>query len=161
MMASIRRLDLHWSRSDALRLAASFVLAVLLWGWVTNSKDPEISRTFSGVQVTTPVLASPLQIVGSVPAVSVRISGPRSKIDDLASADISATLDVSKIPVPGNYNVKIHVDKPDGIWTAQATPARVPIQVDQSVTKQFVLETQVTWNVDATIQAEASVVRAS
>lgn len=150
-------LRLRLSRSDAIRLAASLILAILLWGWVTNAQDPETARTFTNVDVTVGELPAPLQVVGSIPDVNVRVVGPRSVIRELESSDITASLELGSINKPGDYTVPIKLETPRGVWNSSSTPSRLPIRVEETVTELFVIEAVTTGNVDATRQVSANV----
>ncbi|MEA2515427.1 MAG: hypothetical protein QOJ59_4916, partial [Thermomicrobiales bacterium] len=48
---------------------------------------------------------------------------------------------------PGTYNVSIIVSAPDGVWRRQSMPARVQIQVEESVAKQFSIVPEVAGDV--------------
>lgn len=157
----LQQLSMRFTRADAIRLVASLILAILLWGLVTSAQDPEQTRTFTGVQVAVGELPSPLQVVGDVPDVAVRVTGPRSVVSDMSASDITASLDLDGIEAPGESTVSIHVETPRGIWDASANPSRLPIRVEESITKSFVVETEITGSTDATRQASATVVDAS
>lgn len=161
MNAFLARANLRLSRADLIRLAASFILSLLLWGWVTQSQDPSTDRTFSGIPVTTGELPAPLQVVGTISDVTVRVTGPRSIVSDITSDDVSASLDLDGIVAPGEYTRNIKIETPRGVWTKTSTPSRVPILVQETVTKQFVVDADVSGNLDATRQISASITDAS
>src|SRR5687767_9045422 len=92
-----QRIRPRFARSDIVRLAASLILAILLWGWVTDAQDPEMTRQFSNVPITVGEVAAPLQVVGTIPDISVVVAGPRSVIEEVNLADIVAKLDLDDV----------------------------------------------------------------
>jgi YbbR domain-containing protein len=161
MQAPAGRYSVQIDRSTAMRLGASLVLALLLWGWVTISRDPETTRSFTNVPISVGQLPNDLQVVGELPNVAVRITGPRSEVSDLISSDVTASLDLGGIDAEGDYTASIDVQTPRGIWSSEASPSRLPVRVERSVTQQFVLETAISGNVDSTRQVSASIVDVS
>ncbi|MCC6790227.1 MAG: hypothetical protein IT336_00995, partial [Thermomicrobiales bacterium] len=157
----LQRFRVRLTRADGVRLVASLILAVLLWGLVTNAQDPETSRTFTNVPIGVGELPSPLQVVGDVPDISVRVTGPRSVVADMTSTDVAASLDLDNIDEPGDVTVDIDVEAPRGIWEVVSTPSRLPIRIEESVTELFVVETEIIGNVESTRQVSATVQDAS
>ena len=154
-MQPIRRFPrLPATRADLMRLGASFVLALLLWGLVTVSQDPETTRSFGSVPVSVGDIGT-LQVVGTVPEVTVTVSGPRSEVSDLVSTDLQVSLDLDDVDGPGQHSVPVDIEGPNGVWEASSSPARLPIVVDESVVRQMPIETEVVGNVDATRQVSA------
>ena len=156
-----QRFRVRLARPDVIRLAASLILAVLLWGWVTDAQDPEMTRQFPNVTLDVAELPNDLEIVGAFPDVSVQVTGPRSIISDLTPADVTAELDVDQVESAGQYTLDIDVNTPGGVWDTEVTPTRLPIQVEQSVTHQFVIEPVITGTFDATRQIDVSIVDTS
>jgi YbbR domain-containing protein len=157
----LQRFRVRLTRADGVRLVASLILAILLWGLVTSAQDPEMSRTFTSVPIEVGELPAPLQVVGDVPDISVRVTGPRSVISDMTSNDVRASLDLDDIDRPEEETVSIEVETPRGVWEVQPNPSRLPIRVEESVTELFVVETVFTGNVESTRQVNATVEDAS
>jgi YbbR domain-containing protein len=153
----LQRLPMRLTRADGVRLVASLILAILLWGLVTNAQDPEMSRTFSSVPIKVGELPSPLQVVVDVPDASVTVTGPRSVISDMSASDVTASLDLDGIDEPGDVTVSIDAGTPRGVWDVSVNPTRLPIRVEESVTELFVVQTEITGNLDATRQVNATV----
>ncbi|MFL5761487.1 MAG: YbbR-like domain-containing protein [Thermomicrobiales bacterium] len=133
-----------------IRLGSSLVLALILWGWVTTSEDPQRSKQFSDVSIEVAGLKNGLQVVGTLPNALVTIKGPQSTIQDTRASDVSARLDIEHITGPGTYSVPVIVDAPDGVWDAVADPDRVSVEVEQTVAKQFTLEWEQSGTTDGT-----------
>jgi YbbR domain-containing protein len=128
------------TKATLIRLASSLVLALILWGWVTTSEDPQRDRTFNDVPINVSGLTNDLQVVGSLPSATVTIKGPQSVIQPSRVTDVSARLDVEHITGPGTYSVPVLVSAPDGVWDENVEPSRISVQVEQTVAKQFTLE---------------------
>ncbi len=133
----------HVSSADLARLIASIVLALLLWGWVTVQQDPETVRVFPNIAIEVGELPDSLVVVTSVPTAVVTVTGPRSVVNALVPADIAAHLDLHGIEQPGTYVVRVLVSAPDGVWSTKVTPSRLEIVVENTVSRDFVLEPEI------------------
>ncbi len=131
------------SRGSLLRLAASVGLALILWAWVTTLRDPETSRTFSGVEVAVNDLAETLVILDPPEEVQVRITGPESVIDSVTAGALSASLELAEVSQPGTYDLPVAVDVPEGVWRTQTTPEAVEVTIESAVSQVFRLEVSV------------------
>ena len=149
-MATFEWLRTRVSSTDVVRLIASLVLALLLWGWVSVQQDPETSRVFPNIPIVVDELPDGLVVVSAVPDATVTVTGPRSVVSDISIDEISAKLDLSEVDGPGTYNVRVEVDTPPGLFSRRVTPSRVEIHVEQSVTQEFVLAIQIEGETDAT-----------
>jgi YbbR domain-containing protein len=125
-----------------LRLLSSFVLALLLWGWVTDRQNPPIERTFEDVPLREPQLEPPLQIVGDLgdEAVRVLVEGPSSLVEELVLSDLEPHLDLSPVETPGTYTLPVEVPLPNGVELRRVTPRQVTILVDEVATESFHLD---------------------
>src|SRR5262245_4717557 len=90
----------RFTRADATRLIASLVLATLLWGWVSLVTDPEITKTFPNLPLVTEPLADDLVIVTDLPAITVRLTGPESVLEDITSDEITVSIPTGDIDEP-------------------------------------------------------------
>ena len=138
-MTPLDRLRPHLTRSDGIRLASSLLLAIILWGWVTTAQDPEIRRSFTEAPIVAPALPDDLVIVGTLPTATLRLSGPRSVVNAIASSSVQATLDLDGVTEPGSYTVDVDADVDDDVWSVEVSPARLAIVVEHTVAKQFPL----------------------
>ena len=92
----------------------SLVLAVLLWVWVTNLEDPEMSRRFTQLPVQV-VQRQPDLIVldqDKLPGVTVEVRGPRSVVQNLNPEDLHPEVDLSGVTSPGTQEVPVRVRAP-------------------------------------------------
>jgi YbbR domain-containing protein len=135
------------SRRDALnRLLLSILLAVGLWAWVTSSRDPDRTRTFANVPVTPVNVPPELVMVGELPTVEARFRASRSVTEDLVSTDAVATVDFSEVSGPGSYTLPVRLERPDGVWSVSASPASVPVVVEEQQSKALHLEVRASGN---------------
>jgi YbbR domain-containing protein len=137
------RLTGRFSREDVIRLIASLVLATLLWGWVSLVTDPEVTRSFGPYTPDYEPLEGDLLLVGSIPDVVVRLTGPESVIEDVTIDEIAVSIDTSEIDEPNEYTLPIRVTAPDGVRKRQAVPTSVKIFVERTQTAIFPLEPEV------------------
>ncbi len=130
---------IRMSTATALRLLVSFVLALLLWGWVTTRQDPITAATYPAVPLSEPEPPEPLQLVDELGDVTVRllIEGPRSQTADLSEADLDPRLDLSEIDGPGEYTLPIEVTLPAGVRVEQMEPRQLTIRVDEPANRTF------------------------
>jgi YbbR domain-containing protein len=133
-----------------LRLVVSFILALLLWGWVYVQQDPIEPRSFAEVPLQPAQLPGDLRVFGELGNVAITVEGPRSLVDDLGRNDLRPRLDLSRVEGPDAYSVGIVVDLPDPLEVTRVEPDRVSIIVDEYVTKRFDLTIRKPAVVDAT-----------
>lgn len=145
----------RFTRADGARLVSSLILATMLWGYVSLVNDPERSETFTNVQLP-PVTDLPpgLVITTQLPTVSVRVTGPRSVVEDVSLADITVRLQTEDVEGPGQKTVDILVDAPDGLRKKSASPRQIQITVEESTSKQFDL----TYNKEELPPSDAQVI---
>jgi len=124
------------------RLVLSLVLAVVLWGWVTSSRDPERERVFSNIPVSAVNLAADLVLVTELTAITVRATGPRSAVEDLNATDIVATIDFGDIIETDSYTMRINVDEPDEIWSTSSSPDSVNVVIERQAAKSLPVTAQ-------------------
>jgi YbbR domain-containing protein len=137
------RLEGRVSRTDGIRLLSSLVLALLLWGWVTTSQDPERTKSFGNIAIQAEELNGDLEVsMSSLPTALVTVRGPESVIDDIAANQITAHLNLSNIHDPGTYTVPVNVSVPDAVWSHSVIPSQLSIEVERTMTKQFRLQVQ-------------------
>lgn len=124
------------------RLLLSLVLAVLLWGWVTNLENPIEPRRIPGVQVTTINRDEALFVVdeGRLPTVTAEVRGPRSSVNKLESTDLQAVVDLADVRQAGTQELPITVRAPDNVRVVGSEPRTVAITLDQQANKTFALE---------------------
>ncbi|HEX5165820.1 MAG TPA: CdaR family protein [Thermomicrobiales bacterium] len=136
----IDRLKRFADTGNAVRFFLSFILAFALWAWVTNERDPEQTYRASQVPVSAVGIPENLEIVGAVPAVDVTLQGPRSVIQTIDAASLTAEVNLDDVDGPGSYDRKVHVNAPDGIRTITTDPETITVELDTVVSKTFPVE---------------------
>jgi YbbR domain-containing protein len=136
----IERLKRFADTGNAVRFFLSFILAFALWAWVTNERDPEQSYRASDIPVSAIGVPEGLEVVGSRPSVDVTLQGPRSVIQTVDAASLSAEINLEDVDGPGEYTRKVRVDAPDGIRTVTTEPASITVVLDTVVSRTFTVE---------------------
>ena len=127
--------------SDAVfRAVASLALAFLLWAWVTTQRDPPETRVYADLTLQAPVLPEPLQIAGELPPVTIEVIGPRSVVDQVSRAGLRPSLDLSEVTGPGSYQAAVEVELPAAARVDSVTPARVPLVIDETMSRTMHLD---------------------
>lgn len=137
-MTLFRSLRFRPSQTQIVRFAVSFLLATLLWGWVTQLQDPFTTKRFTAIPVETSELPATLEVVSSLPEATVALSAASSQVEAIDREDITVRVDTSGIEKPGTYRVPLIVDSPD-VNLRSVQPDEVSIQVDDRVSTVFPL----------------------
>lgn len=135
-------------RNQVVRFLISLLIATVLWGWVTQLNDPFRTVYFRELDVTVQPLGDSLEVVTTLPRVSVQVHGPRSEVDQITRSEVSVILDTSGIDEAGEYRVPLIVNAPEGSSRFTVEPSEVPITVEEHVTEVMPLEVERTVNED-------------
>jgi YbbR domain-containing protein len=125
-------------------LAASFVLAFLVWILATVQADPIAQQTLSNVPVTV-VTRDGYTVIDMprAPTVRVIVQGQQSAIRLLTVEDISVRANLTDAE-PGQVTVPLTVTiGRRGIYAADTQPSQITVTVDQITTAQKPLEIDV------------------
>jgi YbbR domain-containing protein len=141
---STERLGRYFSREVMLRLLASLGLALILWSFVTVQRDPETTKAFADVPVAPANLGNSLVIVSDVKPVDINLSGPESVIEPIEQSEITASVDLSDVTQPGQYEVDLEVEKPGGVWETDIDPKRAMLTIEKVDQREFELSSDVT-----------------
>jgi YbbR domain-containing protein len=123
-------------RSHVLRLLGSLVLALVVWIYVTISRNPETQFPFENVFVQVRGLASGFVLtnaeglpLSAVDKVAVTLWAPES--EHLGLSDLRVFIDLSSVEEPGTYEalVQLETEQPARTWTV--TPQRLTVRVEQ------------------------------
>ena len=121
--------------STIVRLGISFLLATVLWGWVTNVQDPERVRTYEAVSVAVDPPVSGLEVVSDITAVRVELTAPDSVVDAINRSEVEPRLDLSDIDEPGTYQRQIEVDVSEAVRSVDISPREVSVVVQETVNR--------------------------
>jgi YbbR domain-containing protein len=122
----------------------SLALATFLWGWVTQTTDPIVTRRYQEMPIAVANLDDSMMIVTTLPTASVIVQGPESEFDQLSRAELSVSVDTSSVDGPGEYRLPVIVTGPDTSAQISVVPDRVQVQIDELVTEVMPLEVQST-----------------
>lgn len=140
-MTLFRSLRFRPSQVQVIRFVVSFLLATLLWGWVTQLQDPLDTKILYGVPVDTSDLPATWQIVSPLPETTVTLRDARSRVTPIMGQQVSVRVDTSGIQGPGRYQAPLIVESPP-VHTRSVEPSEVTIQVDDRVSAVFPLTSQ-------------------
>lgn len=135
-----REFPIRPNRTRIIRFAFSLLLAVLIWGWVTELNDPFITVNYRELDITAGPLDDSLEIVTSLPRASVTLRGPESRLENIQRNEISVTLDTSDVTKPGEYRLKLVVTTPDGPTERSVDPRELPVTIEQEITQIMPLD---------------------
>ncbi len=124
-------------------IVVSFILAFLMWIYVTSTVTDEVTRTFTGVRLElsgeNTLRDSKGLVITDVSTgnVNVSISGPRRVVASLNSGDLTAMIDVSKLSQSAYASVQYSIVYPNNIDTsALSVQRKLPESVNFMVSKQ-------------------------
>ena len=127
--------------SKVFTLVLSFVLACILWGYVVNVVNEEITVHIKNVPVTfegaqTLLEDRDLQVVtDQTEDVDLNITGRRSEVQNLSRDNVSVRVDLSDIRNSGEYSLAYGVSLPDGVDEDDVNISRSPYYVKVNVVK--------------------------
>ncbi len=126
------------TKTHIARFLLSLALATFLWGWVTQLQDPFQDKSFYNVPIQITDLPDNLQVITTLPSATVTLSGAESDLRSIAN--VNASLDVSNISGPGEYQVPVRVKNLDGVTDRKVEPNEIQIQVEVTQSKVFPIE---------------------
>lgn len=127
------------TKDQAIRFAISFLLALVLWGWVTQLQDPVQTQRYAEVTITTPDLPGTTQIVTTLPRTTVTVTDVESRLEDFSRSDITLTLDASRVSGPGSYQLPVIAETSRNVREIDVSPDTVSVQVEEEISENFPL----------------------
>ena len=120
-------------KSNKFNILISIVAAIIIWAYVTMGINPPKEGTISGIPVEILNLEAlqdrGLTVDKSISyTIDVSISGSRSDVDSLTSADFKATADITGFP-KGTNPVNVKVVGPNEIRITQIRPASIDVEI--------------------------------
>lgn len=129
----------HVTKDQAIRFSISFVIAIVLWGWVTQLQDPAQTQRYAEVTITPPDLPGTMQIVTTLPRATVVLTDVESRLDEFSRSDISITLDASRVSGPGTYQLPVIAETERSVREIRVSPDTVSVQVEEEISQNFPL----------------------
>ncbi len=128
-------------KRDYFLILLSFFIAVVLWGFATEVKNPETVVEIKGIPVDLietgygPSSAGMVILKGNDQTVDIKLRGFRRALTSLSAKDVTATANISGIVQAGNYDVTIDIKvNAPSVNVTYTTPKTVNVIVDKIVT---------------------------
>jgi YbbR domain-containing protein len=126
-------------RNALFRLIIALGLALVLWGYVVNADNPDVTHTFANIPVETKNLGGDF-ILGNNPGqISVEVRANRIRLETLTEASLHAFVDLSNL-APGVHSVPVQVDQPFGVTEVGVQPATVQVEIEARAQKRVPVE---------------------
>lgn len=133
--------------SQAVSVLLSFLIALLLWLYVTGTEGVTTEKTFHGVKVNfkgTEELAEAngLLVTGAdVNSINLTLSGLRRDIALLSESNLAVTVDLTAVKSEGYYELSYSISYPDGAKaenysSVHGNPDTVAVTVDRMAQKK-------------------------
>ncbi len=124
------------SRKHFFRLLSALALALVVWLYVTNSRNPETKVPFDGVALQIQGLPTDYVLTDSqgmplaaLPTVALVAWAPQA--EHLTRDSFTVYAEMSTIQGPGSYDLPVQVVAPGGVRTWEVTPRQVQLRVEQ------------------------------
>ena len=118
-------------------LIISLILALILWFYVVGEMNPTTNKTYRNIPITltnTQTLQDNGMAVVSTSSekMSITITGKRSAVNKVRSADISATVDVSEAAA-GNNQLRVNISVPNSVDVKDQSLNRITVNVQKRI----------------------------
>ncbi len=156
--------QINWHKM-ALRIFSLF-LAVLLWIYAAGEQNPVTNSQIISIGLQQMGAPDGMVVSGSLPSnVSIRVVGPRARLDTLSANDFQAVIDLSQLS-EGAHNVPVVVHSPEGVEISRVTPSRIYLVLEGIQEKQVAVVANVQGKPargyipqDAVVQPDTVVIR--
>jgi YbbR domain-containing protein len=123
-----------------VRLAASLLLAFIIWGFIVWETNPERTRQFSALVPTAQNVPADMLIVGDLQPVTVTVKGPQDVVRGLIASDFTVIVNFENASGPGIDEYEVEVDAPSGLRKVDVEPSIIEVELDRIVTETFPVE---------------------
>ncbi len=125
-------------KKDFVYKGLAVLLAILLWLYVINMKNPTIERPFK-VPVSCVNLKEGLVVRDEPGDVEVKIRGPYSLVNPLNDKEIKATLNLAKAQL-GEEDFFVEIALPPGVEPVFTKPSSIKLVIDALEMKQLPIQ---------------------
>ncbi|MEA4822535.1 MAG: CdaR family protein [Clostridiaceae bacterium] len=145
-----------------MRLFSLFI-AFFLWFYVIYQENPEKSVSFQDVPVRllneeTLKNRYNLVVVGEEDiAVTVKLSGTFSRLEDLSATDLRVTADLGKITEAGTYTLSYDIASVDGVTVVERSPADITVTVDEQISLELPVNVSISGNLSDGLVADLAI----
>lgn len=116
----------------------SLIIAFAIWAFVTNERDPDMSQSFSDLDIQgAESLGRDFQVVDALPIVNVAVKGPESVVQGMTAASVVPSVDLSHIDEAGSFDVEVEVDVPSGLRDVEISPDVITVEVGTVVSREM------------------------
>jgi len=125
-------------------LLISFMLAVALWVFVTDTENPTIVDTFpQPIQVEAVNVRDSLGVANVLPTVNVRVSAPTDQWDDLTAANFRAEVNLSGLEARAQeVPVLVEIEGVRGARVVETDPRTITVNLEDVVSKTVSVNTK-------------------
>ena len=118
-------------------LVLSALLAVSLWVFVTDTENPTIVDQFpQPIPVEAVNLADNLAVANQLPPISVRISAPTDRWDDISATNLRAFVDLNRFDArEQEVPVQVEVSGVGGVRVVDVEPRTIIVNLEDLVTR--------------------------
>lgn len=124
------------TRAHFFRLLVALILALVVWVYVTISRNPEMQFQFEEVPLQVQGLRSDFVLTDErgiplpmLPAASLTVFAPQAT--HLSADDFRLYLDLSPITEPGIYELRVQVETRQVVRTWTVRPEKVQVRVEE------------------------------
>lgn len=133
--------------NDILIKVLSLLVALLLWFYVMDTKNPDVSTVLSGLNVQVKGVSALTEAgliitEGNTPTVDVKVVGKRNDVYSANRNTVTAVVDVSTITVPGEYDLKYAASAENKNLTVSRITPTVSMTIDRVATKSVPVDLQ-------------------
>lgn len=133
--------------NDILIKVLSLLVALLLWFYVMDTKNPDVSTVLSGLNVQVKGVSALTEAgliitEGNTPTVDVKVVGKRNDVYSANRNTVTAVVDVSTITVPGEYDLKYAASAENKNLTVSRITPTVSMIIDRVATKSVPVDLQ-------------------
>lgn len=133
-----------WRRARALMrntpglAALSFMLAIVLWYFVTDTENPTLIDVYpSPISVESVNVTEALAVANQLPAVQLRISAPADRWERLTPANFRALVDLNGFGARSQeVPVRVEVEGVRGVRVVDVQPRTVVVNLEDLATRQ-------------------------
>ena len=133
---------MEWMRKhDILTRLLSLMAAIMLWLYVVESRNEDVVQTYKNIGVQIQGLDvlrdNGMTIIeGADTKVNVTVVGKRDALLNVRQDKFLATVDVSNIPSPGDYNLQYTVSSnTEGARISDKNPRLITLKIDRMTNK--------------------------
>lgn len=116
----------------------SFLLAVVLWYFVTDTENPTLIEVYPSPISVEPVnVTEALAVANQLPAVQVRISAPADRWERLTPVNFKAVVDLNGFGARSQeVPVRVEVDGVRGVRVVDVQPRTIVVNLEDLATRQ-------------------------